>query len=222
MLKRGLLLFTAAALGTTGVAPAQTIDQQQPTQAALYVGRSGSDACAIGCGSNGWMTQSFRPSATTSAGAAFYLSPYASTSGTLFIDLWDRLPSLAGAMKLTGGSTALGPSAGYFTVWFPTVATVIPTNQYFLAFYSDAQYDVGANYDVYSGGTFNYNRSLTATDPYVGNQCCDARFIEYSAGPTVVNPPSTVVPEPTSVALMAAGLAGVAGALRAKNRNRAA
>ncbi|MEP6833263.1 MAG: PEP-CTERM sorting domain-containing protein [Gemmatimonas sp.] len=214
MLKQGLLLLAAAAALSAGPALAQTIDQSQQTEAALYVGRTGSDACAQGCGSNGWMTQSFRPAATTSAGAAFYLSPFASTSGTLLIDLWDRLPSAAGAVKLAGGTTALGTVTGYYTVWFSTLATVTAGSQYFLNFYSDAQYNVHANYDVYAGGTFNYNKSTTATTAYVGNQCCDSRFIEYSAGPTAT---PVVTPEPSSIALVAAGLGVLAAAVRRRN-----
>lgn len=219
MRKRGLLLLMAVALVDAGQTWAQTIDQSQQNQAALYVGRTGSD-CTPLCVSNGWSTQSFRPTATTSAGAAFFLQPFASTSGTLFIDLWDNLPSASGANKLTGGTTALGAAAGYYTVWFPQLAVVIPGNQYFLAFFSAAQYNIRADYNVYAGGALNYNRSLTATSAYVGNQCCDAQFIEYSLGPTVVIPPTTTVPEPSSMVLMAAGLGAVAGLVRKRRAAR--
>ncbi|MEP6762769.1 MAG: hypothetical protein ABJB66_00595 [Gemmatimonadaceae bacterium] len=50
---KALLTLASAAFRAIGSLAAQ-IDQSQQLEAALYVGRTGSDACAVGCGSSGW------------------------------------------------------------------------------------------------------------------------------------------------------------------------
>jgi len=195
--------------------PAQTIDQSQQTEAALFVGRTGTDTCTSGCASIGWGLQGFRPTMATSAGAAFYLSPFPDVSGTLTIELWDKSPGLAGANKLAGGATALGGIPAYYTVSFAAPVAVTIGQPYFLAFYSAAKFNIHANYDVYAGGAFNYNNSTLDTTPYVGNGCCDTRFIEYAASPAAA---PTVAPEPSTVFLMGAGLMSLAAVGRTKRR----
>ncbi|MEP6762771.1 MAG: PEP-CTERM sorting domain-containing protein [Gemmatimonadaceae bacterium] len=81
---------------------------------------------------------------------------------------------------------------------------------------SVAKYNIHANYDSYVGGSFNYNNSTVGNTPYVGNGCCDTRFLEYATGPAV--PPTTAAPEPATTALLAAGLVGIAGVMKRRRR----
>lgn len=217
----------SAALGLTLAfgrgASAQTIDQQQTNVAALYLGRLGIDACypvAPGCGSNGWYTQSFIPTMTTSAGAAFMLQPIAGvTSGTLMVELWNAAPQAVGASMLASGTTALGATQQFYSTFFTSAANVTPGQTYFLAFFSNEKYNVKGDYGpAYVNGELNFNYSTTVTSPELSNGCCNAAFIEYATGPQIPPTGPTVVPEPATVSLMGAGLIGMLVAWRRRER----
>ncbi len=208
--------WLVAALGCSilaGPAAAQTIDQQQ-TGSGVYLGRTGSDV-GPGSQSGGWFTQSFTPTKSTAAGAGFYLTPNANVmTGTLTVELWSAAPSATGATQLASGTTALGSTANFYTAFWNAVS-VTPGSAYFLAFYSAQHYDLGANYrSTYPAGYLDYTNTNTVTDPYVSNRCCVATFIEYATGAPV----TTTAPEPSTWALLAAGLATVGAAARARRR----
>lgn len=131
---KALVVAALSAAFAASVLPAQTIDQSQQTEAALYVGRTGSDTCTSGCASIGWGLPGFRPTMATSAGAGFYLSPLPDLTGTLTIELWDKSPGAAGANKLAGGTTALGAIPAYYTVFFASPVAVTIGQAYFLSF----------------------------------------------------------------------------------------
>ena len=192
-----------------GPVSAQTIDQEQPVADALSLGHTGSDVGAPGY-SQGWFTQSFTPAKTTSAGAAFYLGG-GPTAGVLDVELWNKAPSIAGATMLDSGTTAVSSVPNWATVFFPTAAIVTPGNTYFLTFYSPQDYFPGANYGGYAG-VANYNGSTLATDPSVGNGCCETVFIEYATAPAGGGGGPGVVPEPATMTLLATGLVGIVGA----------
>lgn len=196
----GALVFIAA-----GTAQAQTIDQSTSASFAAF------------SGALRWTGQSFRPSASTVAGAGANLFSYYADAplqtGTVDVQLWTDAPSNAGATMLAGGTTtfSLGGREAAFTDVFWNAVAVTPGDQYFLAFkatyYGPDQMEFSYTGDSYLGGVAYYNNSTNVNDQWYGYGY-ELSFREYSEGAAVVTP------EPASLALLATGLVGVAGVVR--------
>ena len=194
--------FLPLALLVLVVAPlsAQTVDQSQSSHSAMVAG------------SQTWTLQSFTPTASTVAGAGFWLSPENINTGTLQIDLWNKNPDVAGAVELASSSVTLGAATGYYNAFWNAV-TVTPGTQYFLAFSSFLPVDYtvfGSTTDTYAGGEMYYNLNTIETANYLPFPNNDTGFQEYSTAPI------TTTPEPSSLALLGTGLFGLVPILRRK------
>ena len=208
------LALPALALLAAIAAPAraQTIDQSQPNVGSRYAGWQFSSI---------WQGQTFTPTANTVAGAGFFLRGWGdnvSTTGNLTVQLWSARPDLGGTF-LSGGTSPFTVSGsyaggGWFDVFWAPVS-VTPNSSYALVLQtSNADYNVitgydNGNYNSYTGGDTFYQMEFAAvTDPYSSN-AADLAFREYSVG-------TSTVPEPASVALVAAGLIAMGGVARRK------
>jgi hypothetical protein len=204
-------LSLAAALAVvvpTGLAHSQTIDQQNPFVNPL----SGFAYTSF------WTGQTFRPTATTAAGAGVWIENWdgsASTSGSLAMELWNFSPDLAGsAMLASGTSTYMTPDGARAGTWvdvFWNNVIVIPGNQYFLGFQTDAGDFRGlvstvTHPSTYPDGEAHFNGSVDRTDPWDNFDASDydVNFREYSSA-------VVAVPEPASFLLIATGLIALLG-----------
>lgn len=203
------LAMTGASLilGSTA-STAQVVDQSN------YVDQFHPSAASVAGGfTHFWVGQTFRPAATTSVGAGFNIRPYrpgTSGSSTLTIELWNDFPWHGGAAKLASGSTPFSlalDQIAMIDVWWASIA-VTPSAMYFLAARApdpslSLTFTTSAYTNNYPGGSFYWNQSTSSSDSYSGNLNSDAVFQEFAATP------QTTVPEPSSIALMAAGVLGI-------------
>ena len=182
--------------------------------AAQVVDQSNYGATGYFGNANAWEGQTFRPKATTSAGAGFMVLNYGTAvTGTMTIQLWSGLASTPGATMLASGTSSysmLDFQTSMIDVFWSAVA-VAPGEEYFIAFNANnANLHSLYSGDVYGGGQAGYNYS--ATDPTQPYACCgagyDLGFEEFSTSAVVATP------EPASLALLATGLLGIGGVAR--------
>ncbi|MBY0490127.1 MAG: PEP-CTERM sorting domain-containing protein, partial [Gemmatimonadaceae bacterium] len=169
-----------------------------------------------------WSAQSFKPSADNISGAGFFLSNSglnAVVTATT-INLWTGNPS-AGGVKLAGGTanitTSPHPFSGnWFDVFWSPVAVTSGQTYWLTVGGSPAQtayalLTVSGGGNAYAKGDAWYNLSLSETDGYapIFGGVADFAFRTYA---------TTTVPEPSTFALVLAGVGAVG--LAAKRRRR--
>lgn len=163
-----------------------------------------------------WQGQTFKPTATTSAGAGFLFNTSGTESGTVTIQLWSALASTPGATMLASGSTAYSITGTSMLDVFWSAVGVTPGTEYFLAVNAgNSQLISLYSANTYADGQAHYNYdSVDPTSPYT---CCggsyDLGFEEFATSAVVATP------EPASTALIATGLIGVFGAVRRRRKN---
>ena len=113
---------------------------------------------------------------------------------------------------------------GWIDVFFSSLVGVTAGTQYFLAFYSPAQFyntfQVGGQTgNAYTGGDGYYNFSTSVSAPYTQLDA-DVAFREYATLQTSTTPPATTTPEPASAVLVLSGLT-VFGVAARRRRARA-
>jgi hypothetical protein len=154
------------------------------------------------------LTQSFQQFGSNISGAGLFLTGRAGIgTGLVTINLWDMLPTQAGATMLAGASAVGSPGAWVDVSWVPM--TVIPGQTYFLQFLSD-NLTLGLAGDVRNpyGAGQAYANAVSKSYPTL-----DYTFRTWSSeiepdGSTEVS----TVPEPASMTLLATGLAGLMAA----------
>lgn len=139
------------------------------------------------------LAQSFQTGAATITGAGVQLRQ-TEEAGPLVIALWDALPSQGGTKLAEGVARGIG-STWVDTFWSPVTAVAGKT--YFLVFTSDIPYHVLA------GSTDSYQYGMAYANDYTAFPQYDYTFRTYSAPAPVI---STPVPEPTTAAMLLAGL----------------
>ena len=191
------LLLGHLALGASKIAAQQVIDQQQLAQ---QYGFPFFDK---------WIGQSFQTNANNVSGAGFLLRniagnpSLASESSNITVHLWTLLPTQAGATLLASGSaiatgTYYGSDVWVDAFWSP--ATVAPATTYWLTVGSDNpifQANMRGD-DYYPPGFAVLSDGTSETSAYELVDSQDLVFRTY-----------TTVPEPSTIAVMAAGLAGL-------------
>lgn len=166
--------------------------------------------------STDWYGQSFKPSASTSAGAGILFDNTAGAppNGSLKMELWKGIPGAVGSFQVVGPtgatvSTLPGSGMGYVDVFWESLVSVDPGATYFIgfrAFGPSLQLHMEQSGDGYANGQAYFNSSHPSDMPHAWGTMSnfDFRFREFSDGPV------TGAPEPGSLALIATGAAVLA------------
>ena len=209
-------------------AKAQVVDQQQ------LVVRPGGLALAA------WVGETFKPTASTVAGAGVNILNYArdgAWDATLTAQLWTGIPG-GSSRLLASGTTSVsrrptgGVDAEGIEDVFWSAVDVTPGQEYFLAFHTTDGgqhrgvatwgYDYVSPYPQFVG---SYRDGVLASmnaisdDPYAGPWDSstfpnfDLTFREYSTSAV------TPTPEPASIALVGTGLIGLGGIVRRRRQH---
>jgi len=118
------ILISLLALSLAGPLSAQTVDVDQP-----------SDTVCMAIFSQGDLAQSFKPTVSSCSGASLFMRVGIGSSETVFISLYDNLPTLGGIVLASG--SVVGNPGTWADVFWPSVPVTAGTT-YFLVFSSSA------------------------------------------------------------------------------------
>ncbi|MBI3792625.1 MAG: PEP-CTERM sorting domain-containing protein [Gemmatimonadetes bacterium] len=204
--------FAALAIVALLARPAKAqsvLDQQQQTAVPFF------------SNTQFWTAQTFKTSASNVSGAGFYLTNFSGSAQVHTIDLWSGNPS-GGGTKLASGTVSVPysgpvPASGYPGYWYDVFwapVSVTTGQTYWLTIGSTGTQTVtwlGAGIDPYADGMAWYNYSSVETSSYTDFADYDLTFRTYTDE-------NSVVPEPSSWTLIAAGIVGVFGVSRRRRR----